>query len=59
MKIEITLYCPDCQSAKVKKNGKKSYGKQNYLAPPIFNCAKVAHVNLWFGSEGACKGNVW
>lgn len=31
MKITITLHCPDCQSAKVKKNGKKSYGKQNYL----------------------------
>jgi transposase-like protein/Fe2+ transport system protein FeoA len=31
MKIKITLYCPDCQSTKIKKNGKKSYGKQNYL----------------------------
>jgi hypothetical protein len=24
MKIEITLYCTDCQSEKIKKNGKKS-----------------------------------
>jgi len=31
MKIEITLYCPDCQGAKVKKNGKKSSKKQNYF----------------------------
>jgi IS1 family transposase/transposase-like protein len=31
MQIKITLYCPNCQSAKIKKNGKKSYGnKQNY-----------------------------
>ena len=31
MLITITLYCPDCQSTKIVKNGKKSYGKQNYL----------------------------
>ena len=31
MKITITLYCPDCQSAKIKKNGKKSSKKQNYF----------------------------
>jgi transposase-like protein len=31
MQIQITLYCPNCQSAKIKKNGNKSYGKQNYL----------------------------
>jgi IS1 family transposase/transposase-like protein len=31
MKITITLHCPNCQSAKVKKNGKKSFKKQNYL----------------------------
>ena len=29
MKIKITLYCHKCQSVK-EKNGKKSYGKQNY-----------------------------
>ena len=32
MQIKITLYCPDSQSTKIKKNGNKSYGKQNYLA---------------------------
>ncbi|MDR1055759.1 MAG: hypothetical protein LBL90_08060 [Prevotellaceae bacterium] len=26
-----TLHCPDCQSTKIKRNGKKSYGMQNYL----------------------------
>ena len=31
MKIEIELYCPNCQSAKIVKNGIKSNGKQNYL----------------------------
>ena len=31
MQIKITLYCPDCQSANVKKNGKKPSEKQNYL----------------------------
>jgi len=31
MKITITLYCPHCQSTKIKKNGKKTYRKQNYL----------------------------
>ena len=31
MKIRIELYCPNCQSAKVVKNGKKPNGKQNYL----------------------------
>ena len=30
MKITITLHCPNCHSTKVKKNGQKSYGKQNY-----------------------------
>ena len=31
MKIKITLYCPACQGTKIKKNGNKSYGKQNYM----------------------------
>ena len=31
MKIEITLYCPKCQSPKIKRNGNKSNKKQNYL----------------------------
>jgi IS1 family transposase/transposase-like protein len=31
VKIEIDLHCPSCQSTKIKKNGKKSYKKQNYL----------------------------
>jgi transposase-like protein len=31
MQIKITLHCPDSQSTKVKKNGKKTCGKQNYL----------------------------
>ncbi|MEK6482612.1 IS1 family transposase [Catalinimonas sp. 4WD22] len=32
MKIQITLYCPGCQSSNVVKNGHKSYlRKQNYL----------------------------
>jgi transposase-like protein len=31
MNIILTLHCPDCQSTKIKKNGKKTSGKQNYL----------------------------
>ena len=31
MTIKITLYCPNCQSTKIKKNGKKSSKKQNYF----------------------------
>ncbi|WP_373309430.1 IS1 family transposase [Capnocytophaga stomatis] len=27
MQITITLHCPNCQSTKIVKNGKKSYGK--------------------------------
>ena len=30
IKIQVTLYCPNCQSSKVKKNGSKVNGKQNY-----------------------------
>ena len=37
MTIKITLYFPDCQSTKVKKNGKKVCGKQNYLCK---NCSR-------------------
>ena len=28
MKVQITLYCPDCQSPQVIKNGNKVNGKQ-------------------------------
>ena len=31
MKITIKLFCPHCQSTKIKKNGKKTSRKQNYL----------------------------
>ena len=31
MKITITLHCPNCQSANIKKNGKKIDRKQNYF----------------------------
>jgi IS1 family transposase/transposase-like protein len=37
MTIKIVLYCPDCQSANVKKNGKKSSKKQNYFCK---NCGR-------------------
>jgi len=30
MEITITLYCPNCQSANIKKNGIKTSKKQNY-----------------------------
>jgi transposase-like protein len=37
MKIKIELNCPHCQGTKIKKNGRKSYGKQNYLCK---NCGR-------------------
>jgi IS1 family transposase/transposase-like protein len=37
MQIQITLYCPDCQSANIKKNGKKSSKQQNYFCK---NCGR-------------------
>jgi IS1 family transposase/transposase-like protein len=37
MTIKITLYCPACQSTKIKKNGSKCYKKQNYLCK---NCGR-------------------
>jgi IS1 family transposase/transposase-like protein len=37
MKITITLHCPSCQGTSIKKNGKKSYGKQNYFCK---NCQR-------------------
>ena len=30
MKTQIEIICPDCHSPSLKKNGIKSYGKQNY-----------------------------
>ncbi|KAA6326252.1 hypothetical protein EZS27_024616 [termite gut metagenome] len=36
MTITITLHCPDCQSTKIKKNGKKASGTQNYLCKNCF-----------------------
>jgi IS1 family transposase/transposase-like protein len=36
VKTEIEIHCPSCQSAKIKKNGKKSYGKQNYQCLSCF-----------------------
>ena len=30
MKTQIQINCPDCHSLSLKKNGIKSYGKQNY-----------------------------
>ena len=37
MQIQITLYCPECQSVKIKKNGNKSSKKQNYYCK---NCGR-------------------
>ena len=37
MEITITLHCPNCQSANVKKNGKKPSEKQNYFCK---NCSR-------------------
>ncbi|KAA6327205.1 hypothetical protein EZS27_023793 [termite gut metagenome] len=36
MNITLTLHCPNCQRAKIKKNGRKACGKQNYLCKNCF-----------------------
>ncbi|KAA6329308.1 hypothetical protein EZS27_021877 [termite gut metagenome] len=36
MKLTIPLHCPNCQSPQIKKNGRKSSGKQNYLCKACF-----------------------
>ena len=44
MKIKITLYCPKCQGAKIKKNGRKSYGKQFFFAGNVdINLSATMH----------------
>ena len=49
MKIEITLQCPACSGTEIKKNGKKSNGKQNYYCN---NCNKQ-----FIGDHAlSCKG---
>jgi transposase-like protein len=37
MNITLTLHCPDCQGTEIKKNGKRTCGKQNYLCK---NCSR-------------------
>ena len=50
MKIQITLYCPNCQSSKIKKNGNKANGKQNY-------CCKLC--NRQFIGDHALQYKGW
>jgi len=49
MRTQITLYCLHCQSAKVKKNGKKTNKKQNYLC-------KLCHRQFVGDHALSCKG---
>ncbi|MDR1055335.1 MAG: hypothetical protein LBL90_05825 [Prevotellaceae bacterium] len=43
----MTLHCPGCWGTKIKRNGKKSYGMQNYSCK---NCGRpcIAVQNLSF-----------
>jgi transposase-like protein len=52
MKVSNTILCPDCQSAKVKKNGKKSSGKQNFLCK---NCGRQKEESLVSGANAITK----
>ncbi|VEG13261.1 Transposase and inactivated derivatives [Moraxella cuniculi] len=47
MKTQITITCPSCLSVSIKKNGVKSYGKQNYFCK---DCHKqfVHHLQLTY-----------
>jgi transposase-like protein len=49
MNITITLHCPNCQSTKIKKNGKKACGKQNYLCKNCFRQFIGDHVLTYKG----------
>ncbi|MCL2596931.1 MAG: hypothetical protein FWD66_04585 [Paludibacter sp.] len=46
MTIKITLYCPDCQSAKITKNGNNIVQKANFLRK---NCERQ-----FFGNHALC-----
>ncbi|KAA6349999.1 hypothetical protein EZS27_002605 [termite gut metagenome] len=51
MNITITLHCPNCQSTKIKKNGKKACGKQNYLCKNCFRQFIGDHALTYKGSH--------
>jgi transposase-like protein len=52
MTIKTILHCPDCQSAKIKKNGKKPYKKQNYLCK---SCGRQFIGNHALTCKGCCS----
>ena len=53
MKIKITRYAPQCQSVKVKKNGKKLQGKQNYFCK---ECGRQLTGDHALSYKGRCSG---
>ena len=53
VKITIELHCPNCQSAKIKKNGKKSYSnKQNYYCK---SCHRQFIGDYFLKNKGCCS----
>lgn len=58
MKTQITITCPSCLSVSIKKNGIKSYGKQNYFCK---HCHRqfVHHLQLTYkGCQSYIDGKI-
>jgi hypothetical protein len=55
MQVKITLYCPDCQSAKIKKNSKRlSLTTSNKAGVPkkLFNHLKAFDLAFFYINYG-------
>ena len=59
MKTEITLYCPCCQGTNIRKNGTKSYGKQNYLCKDCHRQFVGDHNLTYRGCHSQADKNIW
>ena len=59
MKTEITLYCPCCKGTNIRKNGTKSYGKQNYLCKDCHRQFVGDHNLTYRGCHSQADKNIW
>jgi transposase-like protein len=58
MTIKITLYCPDCQSPNIKRNGKTPSQKQNYLCKDCSRQFISNHALSYKGCHSALKQKI-
>ena len=59
MKTKITLYYPCCQGTNIRKNGTKSYGKQNYLCKDCHRQFVGDHNLTYRGCHSQADKNIW